>query len=210
MKKAHTICRLVHYENHYPLYQAIFDKIPFDSWFWASIQDLIDHDKRETTHQDQVPILHVTGPWISLGEWGRTTTAGKAHWTGADGSGELLRCLDMNVEGEDVTETWCCTFFAQEENGGEMGCRCVIRLNIIQGVFVFIIFSGLLYFILPWCDGIFAYPPYHALPFSADCRLADRLKRALWIQGYLCLSNDCRTEMIEMYPTLSLDKFKTV
>ena len=44
----------------------------------------------------------------------------------------------------------------------------------------------------------------------ADCRLADRLKRALWIQGYLCLSNDCRTEMIEMYPTLSLDKFKTV
>ena len=60
--KKHTICRLVHYGNHYPLYQTIFDDIRFDSWFWASFQDLIDHDKRETTHQDQLLILHATGP----------------------------------------------------------------------------------------------------------------------------------------------------
>ena len=106
-----------------------------------------------------------------------------------------------------------------------MGGQCYISGSTSLREFSFSsFFSGLLYFILPWCDGIFAYPPYHTLPFSefsisgwtspqvpcADCQLADSLKELYGFNHNVCLSNDCRTEMIGMYPTLSLDKFKTL
>lgn len=63
-------------------------------------------------------------------------------------------------------------FLAHEGNSGEMGCQCYISGSTSFREFLFSsFFSGLLYFILPWCDGIFACPPYHTLRFS-ECSIS--------------------------------------